>query len=138
MTHDTHQSIGDRLVLLAYRLGLGWLLGRHRLVLTTGTIGGEQLTRTVLPFSWNCGVLSVRCDGDEPWATELSRRPVAMAQAAPGLLAVTSLRTPEGFDLAPTGQPSPPPVMPDLNWVWLVLVVVLVAVRRARSAGAAG
>ncbi len=127
-----HIPVPAELVLLGYRLGLGWLIGRRLLVLTTGTAGGEQLTRTVLPFTWHRGVLSVECDGTEPWVAELTRRPIAMAQAAPGLLAVTSVRTPSGFDLAPTGQPSPPPVMPDLNWVWLLPVLALVVRRRLR------
>lgn len=113
------------LVIGAFRLGLSWLVGNRYLLLTTGG-EADTVRRTALPFRWVGGEL---CVGEQPgtgWVDDLRRRPVAMAQAAPGPLAVAAMFHGDGtITLPPTGRPAPVPVVPDLLWVYPVAVSVM-------------
>ncbi len=122
----------DHAVVFAFRIGLSWLVGRRWLVLTTGAPGTTEGPRAVLGYRWERGVLTVNAEEGAAWLAELDRRPVAMAQAAPGPLAVVATRVGGVVEMAPTGRPAPLPVVPDLVWAWAVPVAALLSARSYR------
>ena len=115
---------------IGWRLGLGWLLGRRRLLLTTQDRSGA-IRRSLVPYRFYAGNLYV--PAREPWEADLEAVPRATAQAHPGPLAVHRRQASyaerrvlgEGrwIVLEPTGEPVPMGVEPDLLWVWLLAVV---------------
>jgi hypothetical protein len=126
-------------MILAWRLGLGWLVGRHRILLTTAN------ERVVLPFRFFAGTFYLR-RVEASWVNDLASSPPATVQAWPGPRSVRarSIEDPEevtlvkhlwGGDgpvvaLSPTGQRTPDMTAPDLLWVWPLGLVVWQAVRR--------
>jgi MYXO-CTERM domain-containing protein len=133
------------LLVLAWRLGLGPFLGRS-LCLVTASADGEQLERAALPYVFTADGLYVPAIGDLAWINAARVRPQVAAQAHPGPLStrarpaseeevrglvqllppdLESLAADEWWVLEPTGDPAPPPALPDLNWVWAVAGMVL-------------
>lgn len=122
----------ERLVVLAYRLGLGWLAGRRYAVLTT-TGPDKHVTHSVTPLRWRAGEIIVPIEHEsERWVRHLTERPVAMVQAAPGPLSAVAERRGDAFVFRPTGQPAPYPVDSDLIWVIPAVIAVLIALRLFR------
>ncbi|RPI20152.1 MAG: hypothetical protein EHM57_08585 [Actinobacteria bacterium] len=131
-----------RTVVIGWSLGLGWLLGRGNVLLTTQDRAGVP-RHSVLPFRFYEGNLYVTDDGS-PWVADLGAVPRATAQAHPGPLAVRRRDpTPEELlalgegswlVLEPTGEAVPAAVEPDLVWVWALLAVpaALAILRRRR------
>ena len=120
------------LVIAAFRLGLSWLVGTRWLLLTTTTGEADAVRRTAVRYRWRGGELCVRDRPGAGWADDLRSQPVAMAQAAPGPLAVAAAFHDDGtVTLPPTGRPAPVPVVPDLLWVYPVAVIVPAAIRLA-------
>jgi len=128
---------------LGWRLGLGWLLGRNALLLTTQDRSGT-VRRSLVKYRFYAGNLYVTDDGSS-WAADLEHVPRATAQAHPGPLGVRRREPSPGerrvlgdgrwLVLEPTGEPVPPAIEPDLAWMWapaavLVAVAVLAARRR--------
>jgi hypothetical protein len=127
------------MAIVAWRLGLGWLIGRRRILLTTAQ------RRVVLPYRLFAGTFYL-LGTDEPWAMDLVKSPQAMVQAAPGPRAVRArpLDDPDELELArrlwsadapivalsPTGQRTPGITAPDLLWVWPVAAVAVLTLRR--------
>lgn len=115
----------ERLVLVGHRLGLGWLLGRRFVVITTGGVGAAPVLHSVARFSWDRGEIVVPItDPGAAWLAELDSKPVAMIQAAPGPLASRAERHDGSVRFRPTGQPAPLPVDSDLLWVLPSLAVL--------------
>jgi hypothetical protein len=126
--------------IFGWRLGLGWLLGRRHVLLTTQDRVGN-LRRSVVRYRFLAGNLYV-IDDASPWVLDLDQVPRATAQAHPGPLAVRR-RPPTAVEmgvlgrghwivLEPTGEPVPPGIEPDLIWTWGAIAVA------AALAGAAG
>jgi hypothetical protein len=112
------------LTVAAFRLGLSWLVGTRWLLLTTTPGEAGSIRRTALPYRWRDGELCVRDRPGVDWAEDLRRQPVALAQAAPGPLAVAAtFHDDHTVTLPPTGRPAPLPVVPDLLWVYPVAAV---------------
>ena len=149
-------------MVIGWRLGLGPLLGR-RLCLVTASADGEHLERRVLPYVFAGGDLFVPAVGNDVWAAAASHRPQVMAQAHPGPLStrarlvtdeehtrlkallpsvapdLATLSNEDWWVLQPTGDPAPPPVLPDLNWAWSMVAIATVATRRlVQRRGSAG
>jgi len=126
-------------MILAWRLGLGWLVGRHRILLTTAN------RRVVVPFRFFVDTFYVR-RVEAPWIDDLAATPTATVQAWPGPrpVRVRPIEDPEEAELAgrlwgddvpvlalsPTGQRTPDMTAPDLMWVWPAALVALWAARR--------
>jgi hypothetical protein len=124
---------------LAWRLGLGWLVGRHRLLLTTAE------RRLALPYRFFAGTFYL-VRTEEQWATDLDRHPAATIQAWPGPRSVRAreVTDPDEVELVarlwgqdrpvialqPTGQRTPEMTPPDLIWVWPILFVAWLVARR--------
>lgn len=126
-----------RLAVLAWRLGLGWLLGRRWVLLTTQQ-PGDELRRAISEYRFYDGNFYL-----ESWPDAAATR--AMLQAHPGPLGVRMRpatdreRTVLGdgvIVLEPTGEPVPALVEPDLLWVWglLAAAAALIGIR-VRAAG---
>lgn len=126
------------MAILAWRLGLGWLVGRRMVLLTTSQ------RRVVVPFRQFAGTFYLRKDGSA-WVDDLAASPAVTIQAWPGPRSVRA-RTLEstqerrlvtelwGDDsevvaLSPTGQRTPDMTTPDLVWVWPLLALLMVARR---------
>jgi len=133
----------DAVAVLAWRLGLGPLLGRRVLLLTTRD-GSEGRRRTVLPYRSAGGTIYLLArDPDTGWRRDLAARPDATIQAAPGPRGVTAravtapaeasgaaglfARRPPAdlIALEPTGRPTPPMTPPGLVWLWPALAALL-------------
>jgi hypothetical protein len=142
------------LLTLGWRLGLGPILGRP-LCLITATGEGDRLIRTALPYVFVAGSLYIPVLGDPAWTEAARIKPQVTVQAHPGPLASRARpatseematiadRIAAAPDLArsgndswwvlePTGDPAPPPALPDLAWVWPVVGALAVAARRWR------
>ena len=125
----------DRVVVLGWRVGLGWLLGRRRMLLTT-TIEPGGLRRSWVPFTLGDG--NLYAEGGGAWTTDIVRHPQAMAQAFPGPLAVRArpldpregaVLTGEGLvAFEPTGEIVPDPIEPDLALAATAVCVVATVV----------
>ena len=116
----------EPLVLLAHRLGLGWLVGRRYAVITTEN-AAKELARTVSPFTYRTGEVIVPVTDEEaPWLRNLGGRNVAMVQAAPGPLSSIGERRNGSVAFRPTGQPTFLPVESDLIWVLPVAAIASV------------
>ena len=130
-----------RLAVLAWRLGLGPILGRSRVLLTTFSGPRASVRYSLVPYRFAAGNLYVE-GGQAPWRDDLATRPQAMAQASTGPLAVRARRpTPQEADvlsssdwlvLEPTADTVPNIVPPDLTWVWPSLLIATVALWRLR------
>lgn len=160
----TPPPLRDRLGTLAWRLGLGWLVGRRYLLLST--TGGDAERRTLLPYVLAAGDVYLTAAGGEPWLDDLGRTPRATVQAGPGSKGMRGRRLTDAAEvrhaaalhaahpragprlvrlrargvepvlvvLEPTGQITPGIVTPDLVWLWGA-AAALVVLRRRRSAG---
>lgn len=120
-----------------WRLGLGWLVGRWRLLVTTTEV------RAAVPFRFFAGTFYLRA-ADAPWL-DVAREPAVTIQAWPGPRSM-KVRAPDaderdlaaglwGSDdeliaLSPTGQRSPEMLAPDLVWLWPVAMLALLLGRR--------
>ena len=128
------------MAVLAWRLGLGWLVGRWLLLITTAN------RRVAVPYRLFAGTFYVE-RADAPWAADLDSSPPATVQAWPGPRSVRArpLRDDERelagrlwgghrdlIALDPTGQRTPEMTPPDLVWVWAVAALLLVLLRRQR------
>jgi hypothetical protein len=119
-----------------WRLGLGWLIGRWLLLVTTTD------HQAAVPFRLFAGTFYLRA-ADVPWldGAEVS----ATVQAWPGPRSVKTREmdieeqavAAQQWDaaddyvaLSPTGQRSPEMVPPDLVWVWPVALGLWWLVRR--------
>ena len=126
------------MAVLTWRLGLGWLIGRWLVLITTAE------TRVAVPYRLFAGTFYVERT-DAPWVADLDRSPPATVQAWPGPRSVRArpVRDDErdltrrlwGRDLDlialdPTGQRTPEMAPPDLVWVWAVAAAVVVVARR--------
>lgn len=142
-------------LVLGWRLGLGPLLGRPWCLITAST-DGETLVRAAVPYVFAAGDILVPVVGDPSWTTAAAAKPQVTVQAAPGPLAtrarpvtneersrlltilpetapdLDALRYHDWWILQPTGDPGPPPALPDLPWVWIVLAGFVVLLRRRR------
>lgn len=128
----------DRLFVLAWKLGLGWLVGRRFILLTT--TAGKDERRTGLRYAFAGGTFYVALDPEAPWARDLAAKPQALAQAAPGPRAVRARSIEDAGELeaargilgatgpvlALDGSGDRAPLMtgPDYAWVWPVAAVL--------------
>lgn len=129
-----------RVAVLGWRLGLGWLLGRRRVLLTTQDRTGS-VRRSLVRYRFYAGNLYLPTDA-AAWETDLGDVPRATAQAHPGPLGVRcrqpttaeqrSLGGGRWIVLEPTGEPVPPGVEPDLTWVLVLAALVAVVAMAAR------
>jgi MYXO-CTERM domain-containing protein len=140
------------LLTLGWRLGLGPLLGRT-LCLITASADGTQLVRAAVPYVFVAGSLYVPVVGDPAWTAAATRKPQVTVQAHPGPLATRARPAPPDeiagiadrigaspgvarlgavpwWVLEPTGDPGPPPALPDLAWVWFAIAAAALARRR--------
>lgn len=86
------RRLGDTWGVVAWRLGLGWLVGRRYLLLTTSD-RTDGVRRVLLPYQFAGGNLYViSASGDEPWFHDLRTTPRATIQAAPGPRSVVAHR----------------------------------------------
>lgn len=115
---------------LVWRLGLGWLVGRRLLLLTTAE------RRVAVPFRFFAGTFYVPLTS-RPWVADLERSPAATVQAWPGPRSVRARPITDTDEaelarrlfghrgpvlaLSPTGQRTPDMTAPDLVWVWPAL-----------------
>ena len=121
----------------AWRLGLGWLVGRWLLLVSTVE------RREAVPFRFFAGTFYVRAS-DLPWL-DTSTAPALTIQAWPGPRSVKGRAlTAEESELAaelwggsdelialsPTGQRSPEMVAPDLVWLWPVAILAVILAKR--------
>lgn len=137
---------------LAWRLGLGWLLGRRTALLTTVRADGE-LRRSRIPFLFSGGWFYAPAAA--PWIDDLLLHAEATIQASPGPKGVTGRRIEDPRILAeakavaagtpwsgadnwvlfePTGRVTPMMVPPDLVWLWAIGPIALAARRVFRRA----
>jgi hypothetical protein len=130
------------MIVLAWRLGLGWLIGRKLLLLTTTE------RRLALPYRMFAGTFYLERTA-APWATDLDRSPFAMVQAWPGPRSVRARRIDDSDEqelaaalwgddrpliaLDPTGHRTPEITPPDLIWVWPLAVAAWLLWRRRGS-----
>jgi hypothetical protein len=124
-------SPSPRALKLLYRFGLGWLVGRHWLLMVTTEAGGAGTRASVHRYRLEHDAVVVPSE-PAPWLDDLAAKPVATIHAHPGPLAVAAELRAEDVVLTPTGRQSPPAVVPDLNWVLPVVVAGLVAARLGR------
>ncbi|MEE8330909.1 MAG: hypothetical protein V3R84_03980 [Acidimicrobiia bacterium] len=126
-------------MILAWRLGLGWLVGRNRILLTTAN------RRVVLQFRFFADTFYLR-RVEAPWVDDLAATPTATVQAWPGPRPVRVRQIDDSEEaelvgrlwgdggsviaLSPTGQRTPDMTAPDLMWVLPTALVILVAARR--------
>ncbi len=133
------------MVTIPWRIGLGWLVGRWWLLLTTQLPDGSQ-RHTLLPYRFGGGNFYV--PGDGPWMADLDKR-TATIQAHPGPRSVRGrvITDPKeeavARSLGPiparqvvvfeaTGEPAPAMVAPDYVWVWAFVPTLWWARRRLR------
>ena len=116
-------------VVVLFRLGFGWLIGRRWLLVVTGT--GDEHRITLMRYRMSQGAVRVAATPG-PWLDDLDTKSVATIHAAPGPLAVTARRESGEVVFERTGRPSPPVIVPDLNWVLPATVLVLWMMRRTR------
>jgi len=127
---------------LAWRLGLGWLVGRRWSLVTTTVPDGSRRHSVVLSL-FGDGNVYVRSGGR--YAEDLAHTPRALVQAGPGPLGVrcrppipaeeAALPPGRWIVLEPTAEPVPDMVPTDLVWLWPLGVVVLAAVIARRRRG---
>ena len=134
---------------MAWRLGFGWILGRHLLLISTQNPEGG-VRRSVAPYVFAGGDFYVAGSADG-WARDIESKPHLTVQAWPGprnvesatvtdpdelrqarrMLGPESASTPI-IRLRGTGQPTPMMLEPDLLWVWTLVIPALLwkALRR--------
>lgn len=151
-------ELANVLARLAWRLGLGWLVGRWFVLLTT-TAGKDRVERTIAPYVFAGGRLFVVAPARSGWPSHVARRPVAEAQASVGPLPVRARRVDEDeraavaalfagrapdlaatapqdwWVLEATGDRAPEMLAPDLLWVWFAAAASWLVLRMARSIG---
>ena len=122
----------ETLVILAHRLGLGWLVGRRYVVITTEGAGKEPVHH-VSRFTYRDGEVIVPVDDEgTPWLQNLGTKNVAMLAAAPGPLSSVAERRNGSVAFRPTGHPTFYPVDSDLIWVIPVVAFGMLLARRLR------
>ncbi|MBT8213138.1 MAG: hypothetical protein KJN71_08330 [Acidimicrobiia bacterium] len=128
----------EQALIFSWRLGLGWLVGRWFVLLTTTTSDGER--RSVLPYVFAGGTVYVPVTNDAPWVGDVAAKPQALVQAAPGPRAVRARRVEDPAELEAarqalgtsgelmaldgSGDRSPMMTGPDLAWIWPVAALV--------------
>ncbi len=123
-----HSSgLGVAVVVALYRLGLGWLVGRRRLLVVTSRHDGSDERISLHRYRIEDGTVRVAATPG-PWRDDLAAKPVATIHGAPGPLAVTGRVSDDGrneivFDR--TGRPAPSVIVPDRNWVIPAVVLGL-------------
>lgn len=135
---------------LPWRLGLGWLFGRRRILLTTADRDHPGGWRTAHPFAQQAGVFFLPVpDGEPRWWANLRAQPAATIQAWPGPRSIEAREAtadeeqaiadlwrrrgtaqladlpPGWIVLEPTGQRTPTMTPPDLVWVWAIAAAAL-------------
>lgn len=148
------QQLANALVRLAWRLGLGWLVGRRLLLLTTVGRSSGRLHRVPVDFVFRGGTFYVRSTAGEAtdWCRNLAAQPVCTTQTWPGPKAARARRITDPDELAdvalllgrerlepgtwvalePTAQKAPLMLEPDLIWAWPVAAALWLLGRRAR------
>ncbi|MBT8208106.1 MAG: hypothetical protein HKN07_06505 [Acidimicrobiia bacterium] len=127
----------------AWRLGLGWLVGRRIALLTTVRADGG-LRKSQIPFLFSGGWFYAPAAA--PWIDDLKLHAEATIQAGPGHKGVTGRRIEDRRELEeaktvaagtpwstvddwvlfePTGRVAPMMTPPDLVWVWAIVPVAL-------------
>lgn len=132
----------QRIGLWCWKIGLGWLVGRRFVLLGTHSPSGG-VRRSLVPFVMFRGDLYLAAHPGAHWVDDVTRRPVANAQAHPGPLAVQvapvdpddaallgdletlapDLTTERWFRATSTGDVVPEMVPPDHVWVWGIPIV---------------
>lgn len=129
----------QRLATWPWRIGLGWLVGR-RFVLLSTTAPQGAIRRTLVPARYDGGdVLLAGLDGAH-WQEDLAAKPIANVQAHPGPLAARPIPTDEGpridgvtwFVAQPSGGIAPEMIGPDQAWVWAIPPIAWRLSRRRR------
>lgn len=157
--------------MLLFRLGLGSLVGRLFMVMTTTGRKSGQPRRAVVEYqSWNGRKYAIAAWPKSDWYQNLMADPRVTVQTADGVEQMTARRVTDDAELAavydnvysqaspeiqqfwealgfemnresflgnkdqlhllvfePTSQPTPPPLEADLQWVWPLVAVVVVA-----------
>ena len=137
-------------------MGVGWLLGRPFLLLTTIDPDGRP-RRSVIRYGFAGGNFYAPADGG-PWQTDLAARHTCTVQAYPGPKGVAARVIEDGpgraeamavlrrerprlagrlgepdpiYVFAPTGERVPEMLPPDLVWAWVPAVATVALARRA-------
>lgn len=150
-------ALGNTLARLAWRLGLGWLVGRWFVLITTAA-GKDRVEHAIAPYVFAGGSLFVVAPQRSSWPLQ-GARPVAAAQANVGPLpvrgrrvrdeerasvaALFAARAPDLAATAPqdwwvleaTGDRTPEILAPDLLWVWFAAAAAWLGLRMARTLG---
>lgn len=149
---------------MAWRLGLGWFVGRYVLLLTTIGRDSGKLHRVPLSFVFRGGTFYVKSDAGETtdWYRNLETQPVCTTQTWPGPKAARARRLTDpgevadvaelfgrnppnngrsqGLDplcwiaLEPTAQKAPTMLEPDLVWAWPLVAALGLLWLRSRRA----
>ena len=118
-------DLAQRMATWPWRLGLGWLVGR-RLVLVSTTAPQNAIRRTLVPARFDgADILLAGIEGAH-WQEDIATRPVANVQAHPGPLAARIEPTQDGppiegvdwYRARATGGIAPEMVGPDQVWAW--------------------
>jgi hypothetical protein len=121
-------GVAQRFATWPWRIGLGWLVGRRFVLLSTSAPQGV-IRRTLVPALYDgADVLLGGLEGAH-WHDDIATKPVANLQAHPGPLAARLTPTTDGpptpgvtwYRAAPSGGIAPEMVGPDQAWVWGVL-----------------
>lgn len=131
---------------IPWRVGLGWLVGRWWLLLTTQRSDGSH-RRTLLPYRYGGGNFYVPAGG--PWMDDLASRRTATLQAHPGPLSVRGRLITDPKEeavarslcpipaenvvvLEATGEPGPQMLPPDYAFAWVLLPLFWWIIRRIK------
>ena len=118
-------GVAQRLATWPWRIGLGWLVGRRFVLLSTSAPQGV-IRRTLVPALYDgADVLVAGLEGAH-WQEDLAAKPVANVQAHPGPLAARLEPVADGpavpgvtwYRVQPSGGIAPEMVGPDQAWVW--------------------
>ena len=120
----------QRLATWPWRIGLGWLVGR-RFVLLSTSAPQRAVRRTLVPAVYEgADVLLAGLDGAH-WQDDIQTKPIVNVQAHPGPLAARLTPAPERaaasgvtwYRAEPSGGIAPEMVGPDQAWVWGLVAI---------------
>ena len=131
-------TVVQRMAPWPWRLGLGWLIGR-RLVLVSTHSPQQAIRRTLVPGYIVDGDILLAGLADAHWHDDVDTRPIANTQAHPGPLAVKirPVNNDEATDgvrwylATATGGVAPDMVPPDKMWLWALVPIAWWLARRA-------